>query len=158
VLVNHDVLREPILYLSIFFKRHRQEYYDRLQGIREKGDWEGWLAFFLEGVASVSAEATETAREIVELRETMRTEINQRMGRRAGSALLLLDDLFKNPMVNVKRVADVAGLSQPAANALTNALEEIGVLREITGKKTYRVFAFSRYLELFEEREQRGSD
>lgn len=155
-LAHEGILREPILYLSIFFKRHRQEYYDRLQAIREKGDWEGWLAFFLEAVASVSEEATATARKIVELREATRSEINQGMGRRAASALLLLEELFRNPLVNVNRAKAITGLSQPAANALTNALEETGILREVTGKKTYRVFAFSRYLELFEEREDRG--
>lgn len=156
VLAQERMLREPILYLSIFFKRHRQEYYDRLQAIREKGDWEGWLEFFLEGVASVSAEATDTARRIVSLREETRVEINERLGRRAGSALQLLEDLFKNPIVNVKRVQEVTTLSQPAANALTNAMEELGILQEITGKKTYRVFAFGRYLDLFAERQQRG--
>ncbi len=156
VLVHERVLREPILYLSIFFKRHRQEYYDRLQAIREKGDWEGWLEFFLEGVASVSAEATDTARRIVSLREETRAEINERLGRRTGSALQLLEDLFKNPIVNVKRVQEVTTLSQPAANALTNAMEELGILHEITGRKTYRVFAFGRYLDLFAERQQRG--
>lgn len=156
VLVQERVLREPILYLSIFFKRHRQDYYDRLQAIREKGDWEGWLDFFLEGVAAVSEEATRTAREIVNLREEKRAQINRQLGRRAGSALRLLEDLFRNPIVNVKRVEATTGLSQPAANALTNAMEEIGLLREITGKKTYRVFAFREYLDLFAESEQRS--
>lgn len=156
VLVHERVLTEPILYLSIFFKRHRQDYYERLQAIRERGDWEGWLAFFLEGVASVSRDATETAREIVSLREEIRVDINERMGRRAGSALQLLDYLFQTPIVNVRRVEEATGLSQPAANALTNAMEGIGVLQEITGKKTYRVFAFDRYLELFAERDDRG--
>lgn len=155
ILAHESVLKEPILYLSIFFKRNRQEYYDRLQAIREKGDWEGWLAFFLEGVAVVSEEATTTARRIVNLREEARGEINQELGRRAGSALVLLEHLFRNPIVNVKRVGEVTGLSQPAANALTNSLEGIGILRETTGKKTYRMFAFERYLKLFEERDER---
>jgi len=155
LLAHGKILREPILYLSIFFKRHRQDYYDRLQAIREKGDWEGWLAFFLEGVAEVSDEATHTARRIVTLREEARTEIGQKLGRRASSGLVLLEDLFRNPIVNVKRVKEITELSQPAANALTNALEEIGILRETTGRKTYRMFAFDRYLKLFEERDQR---
>lgn len=154
-LVHENILREPILYLSIFFKRHRREYYDRLQATREKGDWEGWLAFFLEGVAAVSAEATETARRIVALREETRTLISNEMGRRAGSALTLLEALFENPIVNVKRVESVTGLSQPAANGLTNAMEELGILQEMTGKKTYRRFAFAAYLDLFEERDRR---
>lgn len=155
-LVHEDVLREPILYLSIFFKRHRQDYYDRLQAIRERGEWEEWLAFFLEGVAEVSNEATVTARRIVHLREEERARIGQDLGRRAGAGLQLLEHLFRNPVVNVKRVEEVTGLSQPAANALTNAMEEIGVLREMTGKKSYRVFGFDRYLQLFQEREERG--
>jgi Fic family protein len=155
-LVHEDILGEPILYLSIFFKRHRQEYYDRLQAIREKGDWEGWLAFFLEGVAEVSTEARTTARQIVRLREEERVRIAQALGRRASSGLQLLEHLFRNPVVNVKRVEEVTRLSQPAANALTNAMEEAGVLREMTGKKTYRVFGFDRYLQLFQERDVRG--
>ncbi len=155
-LVHEEVLREPILYLSIFFKRHRQDYYDRLQAIREKGEWEEWLAFFLEGVAEVSNEATVTARRIVQLREEERARMGQDLGRRAGVGLQLLEHLFRNPVVNVKRVEEVTGLSQPAANALTNAMEEIGVLREMTGKKSYRVFGFDRYLQLFQEREERG--
>ena len=97
-----------------------------------------------------------TARRIVNLREEARSQINQNLGRRAGSGLGLLEDLFRNPIVNVKRVGEVTGLSQPAANALTNALEEVGLLRETTGRKTYRIFAFDAYLRLFEEREQRS--
>lgn len=155
-LAHEKILREPILYLSIFFKRHRQDYYDRLQAIREKGDWEGWLGFFLEGVAEVSNEATTTARRIVQLREEERTRIGRELGRRAASGLQLLEHLFRNPVVNVKRVKEVTGLSQPAANALTNAMEQAGVLREQTGKRTYRVFGFDRYLHLFKERDERG--
>ncbi|MFP4624201.1 MAG: Fic family protein [Gemmatimonadota bacterium] len=155
-LVHEDILREPILYLSIFFKRHRQDYYDRLQAIRAKGEWEEWLAFFLQGVAEVSKEATTTARQIVHLREEERMRIGQDLGRRAGPGLQLLEHLFRNPVVNVKRVEEVTGLSQPAANALTNAMAEIGVLREMTGRKSYRVFGFDRYLQLFQEREERG--
>jgi len=156
MLVHEKVLSEPILYLSIFFKRYRQDYYDRLQAIREKGDWEGWLAFFLEGVATVSTEATATARQIVTLREETRVEISQKLGRRTGSALDLLEALFRHPIVDVKRVKQVTRLSQPAANALTNAMADVGILREVTGRKTYRVFAFDRYLDLFQEKDERA--
>lgn len=156
LLVHEGILREPILYLSIYFKRHRQDYYDRLQDVRDRGDWEGWLAFFLEGVAVVSKEATETARRIVGLREEMRDLVGAELGRRVGNGLQLLEHLFRTPYVNVKMVGDVTGLSQPAANSLTNAMEEVGVLREVTGKKSYRIFGFERYLQLFEERDERG--
>lgn len=155
LLVHEAVLREPILYLSIFFKRHRQEYYDRLQDIRDRGDWEGWLAFFLEGVASVSREATWTARQIVSLRDEMRELIHEKLGRRAARGLRLLEALFRQPYINVKMVSEITDLSQPAANALTNAMHDVGILEEVTGKKSYRVFGFQRYLELFEEREER---
>ncbi len=155
MLVQEGVLTEPILYLSIFFKRHRNDYYERLQAIREVGDWEGWIEFFLEAVAFVSTEATATAQRIVQVREEARAQINQDMGRRAGSALQLLEHLFRYPIVNVRGVQEATGLSQPAANSLANALEEIGLLREITGKRIYRMFAFERYLALFEEKDER---
>lgn len=156
MLVHEKILPEPILYLSIFFKRYRQDYYDRLQAIREKGDWEGWLGFFLEGVSAVSAEATATAIQIVRLREETRAEISQKLGRRAGSALELLEHLFRNPVVDVSRVKEVTRLSQPAANALTNVMAEVGILKELTGKKTYRLFSFGRYLDLFQEKDERS--
>lgn len=155
LLAHEGILREPLLYLSIFFKQHRQEYYDRLQYVRDRGDWEGWLAFFLEGIASVSREATKTAREIVYLREEKRQQVNSELGRRSGNGQRLLEYLFRQPYVNVKLVERATGLSQPAANALANAMEEIGILREITGKQTYRIFAFEEYMRLFEERTER---
>ena len=156
LLCHHRVLTEPLLYLSIFFKQNRQEYYERLQAIRDKGDWEGWLAFFLEGVATVATEATGTARKIVELREEVREQIAQHMGRRASRAHQLLDGLFRNPVVNVKDVERMTDLSQPAANALTTALAEMGILKELTGQRRNRVFMFETYLSLFEERGRRS--
>ena len=90
------------------------------------------------------------------LRELERSRVGEKLGRRAGAGLQLLEQLFRNPVVNVKRVMEATGLSQPAANALANAMEDIGVLREMTGKKTYRVFAFDRYLQLFEEKDERS--
>lgn len=155
LLAHEGVLKEPLLYLSIFFKRHREEYYDRLQNVRDRGDWEGWLEYFLQGVATVSREATGTAREIVRLRENKREEVTRKLGRRSGNALTLLEHLFREPYVNVKKVEEVTGLSQPAANALANAMEEAGILSEVTGKQKYRVFGFLEYLLLFSERAER---
>lgn len=156
LLAHAEILREPLLYLSIFFKRNRQEYYDRLQNVRDKGDWEGWLQFFLEGIAQVSKEATGTARQIVQLQERKRSQVMQELGRRSSNALQLLDALFRHPYVNVKMVEEVTGLSQPAANALANAMAKAGILQEITGKQKYRIFAFTEYLQLFSERSERG--
>jgi Fic family protein len=155
LLANEGVLREPLLYLSIFFKRRRGEYYDRLQAIRDDGDWEGWLAFFLEGVAEVSIEATGTARRIVALRESARTLIARRLGRRAASGLKLLEALLRVPIVDVAGARRTTGLSQPAANSLVAAMVDAGILAEVTGRKRNRVFRFEEYLSLFAEREQR---
>lgn len=155
LLAHEGILSEPLLYLSIFFKRHRQEYYDRLQSIRDQDDWEGWLEFFLQGVETVSGEATQTARQIVRLREEKRALVAERLGRRSGSALVLLEHLFRQPYVDVKKVAEVTSLSQPAANALANAMEQAGIVSEVTGKQKYRIFGFLEYLALFSERAER---
>lgn len=155
LLCERGVMREPLLYLSIFFKEHRQEYYDRLQAVRDDGDWEGWLAFFLEGVATVAEEATETARRIVRLRESLRDRVAASLGRRSGNGQQLLDALFEDPVVTVRSVEKLVRLTQPAAAALVRAMQEAGVLEETTGKRRYRVFAFREYLALFKERDQR---
>jgi Fic family protein len=156
LLCEYGVLREPLLYLSIHFKQHRQEYYDRLQAVRDHGDWEGWLVFFLEGVASVAAEATATAQKIVRLRETWRERLAGSLGRRSAIGQRLLDRLFENPVVTAKSVQQLVGLSQPAASALVAAMQRAGALAEITGKRRNRVFAFKEYLSLFKERDKRS--
>lgn len=154
LLCEHGILREPLLYLSIFFKEHREDYYDRLQAVRDHGDWEGWLAFFLEGVATVSREATDTARKIVRLREDWWARLGD-LGRRSANALRLLDLLFQDPAVTAKSTEELLGISQPAASALVNTLAEAGVLRETTGRRKNRVFVFESYLRLFRERAKR---
>lgn len=155
MLCESGVLTEPLLYLSIFFKEHRQEYYDRLQAVRDKGDWEGWLAFFLDGVATVAAEATQTARRIVRMREAMRQRVSARFGRRSGVGLKLLDALFKEPVVTVRSVQRIVGYSQPAAAALVAAMERAGILNELTGRRRDRVWELRAYLRLFAERGRR---
>jgi cell filamentation protein, protein adenylyltransferase len=156
LLCEYKVLREPLLYLSIFFKQHRQEYYDRLQAVRDHGDWEGWLSFFLAGVASVAREATDTARQVVRLRERLRGELPSKLGRRSGNGLRLLDALFQHPVVAVKSVEKLLGLSQPASLALVDAMVSVGVLEEVTGLRRNRIFEFGEYLQLFTERKRRS--
>ncbi len=133
-LVEQGILRKPLLYTSLYFKQHRDEYVDRLQLVRDEGDWEQWLAFFLDGVAQV---ATEAAR------------IGKELGRRAGRAFALLDELFKRPVVTGKVVERVLDVSQPTASALVRDLQGLGVLAEITGKQRNRIFAYRDYLDLF---------
>lgn len=152
LLCQRGVLHRPLLYLSHYLKRHRGQYYDRLMAIREQGDWEGWLRFFLSGVAEVAEEATATAKAIVQLRETHRALIQDRRVR--GSSLRLLDLLFRMPWVNVSRVKDGLGVSFPTASKLVERLEDLGILAEITGGRHWRIFRYAPYLALFEEPQQ----
>lgn len=149
------ILERPLLYLSIFFKKHKEAYYDRLQAIRDDGEWESWLDFFVEGVAEVAAEATDTARRILSLREKDRERIAA-LGRRSGNAHRLLDRLFRQPVVTVKLVERVLKMSQPAANALIGSMVQAKILKETTGHRRNRRFVYDGYLRLFEEAGRRG--
>ena len=111
LLCEREVLLKPVLYLSYYFKRHRTTYYERLQAVRDTGDWESWLAFFLQGVAEVSAQATETARRILALREDHRALITEQFGRAAGNGHRLLETLYERPIVSVNNVQDLIGTS-----------------------------------------------
>lgn len=150
LLCEKKILRRPLLYLSHYLKAHRTEYYDRLQAVRDRGDWEGWLKFFFRGVAGVSLEATQTARMIMDLRERHRKLLTSRMGRGAGSALALLETLYFRPIVSVRQVAEITEISFPNANALVEALKKHRLLVETTGRRRNRVFAYQPYLDLFE--------
>ena len=148
LLVHSGVLKEPLLYLSYYFKLHRTEYYDRLMAVRQRGDWEGWLTFFLRGVAATADEATNTAERIFELRERHRTQVINEVG---ANGLLLLSSLFQRPLVNVKYVARVLDVAFPTANRLVARFEELGLLREVTGQKRGRLFRYEPYLRLFDD-------
>jgi len=148
-LVAQKVIQRPILYPSLFFKEHRDEYVDRLQAIREDGAWEDWLAFFIDGIGQVAEEATGRALEIVQLRDDHQRVIAEKLGKRAPNALVLLSNLFQHPVVSAKSAESMVGVSQPTASALVRDLEEIGLLREFTGKQRNRLFAYQAYLDLF---------
>jgi Fic family protein len=149
LLVHRGVLRKPLLYLSYYFKLHRTEYYDRLMAVRLQGDWEGWIRFFLRGVAQTAREATETAERIFELREVHRALVlDKKLGQ---NGLLLLSSLFRRPLINIKVAATVLGSTFPTASRLVLAFEDLGMVREITGGKRSRVFRYEPYLALFED-------
>jgi Fic family protein len=149
LLVHRGILRQPLLYLSYYFKLHRTEYYDRLMAIRLAGDWEGWLGFFLRGVVQTAQEATETAEKLFELRESHRSLIlDDNLGQKG---LLLLSHLFQRPLVNIKLVTSLLGSTFPTASRLVSGFEELGLLREITGRKRSRVFRYEPYLALFDD-------
>jgi Fic family protein len=147
LLVHGGALREPLLYLSGYFRARRLEYYDRLTAVREEGDWEGWVEFFLAGVAATAQEATATATAIVELRDRHRE-----LAARTGSyGLPFLDQLFRQPVVNLRSVRDALGTSSPTAAALIGAFEREGLLDETTGHRRNRVWRYTPFLDLFRD-------
>lgn len=149
LLCERGALRKPVLYLSHYFKRHRQQYYDRLQAVRDDGDWESWLTFFLTGVAEVGLEAAETARQILVLRETHRGLITDRLGRMAGHGHRVLEQLYVKPIVSVDDVRGITKTSFPAANEVVQRLVELAILKEITGRARNRRFRYDPYVNLF---------
>jgi Fic family protein len=151
LLTEKRVLQKPVLYLSYYFKRHRQEYYDHLQNIRDKGDWESWLEFFLTGVTEVSNEAAETARSILQLREKHRLAITEHLGRAAGNSHKVLDRLFELPILSVKNVKEITNTTFAAANQLVNRFVALGILTEATGYRRHRRFLYQPYIQLFND-------
>jgi Fic family protein len=150
LLCQRKILRRPLLYLSLYVTRHKLEYYERLMAIRDYGDWEGWLRFFLRGVAEVANQATDTARRILELREAHRHLVSERI-RGSANGLRLLDLLYEQPIVSARLVARDLAVSNPTANSLVNRFEKAGLLTEMTGRQRNRLFRYESYLSLFED-------
>ena len=146
LLCERGVLARPLLYLSHYLKGRRSEYYDRLMAIRGSGDWEGWMRFFLQGVAEVSRDATRTARAILELREKARIELA-----RSANALRLLDHAFRHPVLTARMAEAHLGTSFVTAARTIDTLAAHGLLREITHGKRNRKFRFEPYVALFEK-------
>lgn len=153
LLCERGILRKPVLYLSHFFRRYRDRYYDSLQAVRDTGDWESWLGFLLQGIAEVASEATSTIRRIVDLREQHRTLIAERFGRVAGNGIRVLEMLFSRPIISVNDIKALTGTSYPAANDLMNRLVRHGLVQEITGQARNRRFRYGDYVRIFTEEE-----
>lgn len=151
LLCERGALSKPVLYLSHYFKRHRQEYYDRLQSVRDDGDFEGWLAFFLRGITEVSLEASETARRILELRERDRQQITERLGRAAANGHRVLERLYMQPILSVSDVRELLGTTYAGANQIVQRLEDLEILHEITGQARNRRFRYDNYVRLFDD-------
>ncbi len=154
LLCEQEILLKPVLYLSHYFKQHRQLYYDHLQAVRDRGSWEEWIIFFLQGVIEVSKQATETARRILTLRETHRSTITERFGRAAGNGHRVLEYLYEHPILSTNEVRDLIGTTYAAANELVGKFVSNGILREITGQARNRKFMYQSYIDLF--RDQNG--
>ncbi len=146
----NGVLRKPLLYLSLYLKTHRADYYRLLQEVRENGNWEAWLDFFLAGVAETANQAFEAATRIVDLFKEDRERITNESDR-AGSTLRIHDLFQQNPFLTSNQLVQKTGLSAPTVNAALADLEKMGVVEEITGRKRGRVFSYQRYLAILSE-------
>ena len=147
-LVDRGILKRPILYISDFFERNRMEYYDNLMRVREKDDIAQWLKFFLVGIIETASGGIETFDGILQLQEK-EDDLVRPLGRRAAKAREVIRALYERPLTDAARVAAITDLSMTAAYNLINAMEEAGILKEITGAKRNRLYLFERYLKLF---------
>ncbi|HPR53372.1 MAG TPA: Fic family protein [Deltaproteobacteria bacterium] len=150
LLCTEGVLSQPLLYLSLYFKTQRQEYYDLLQSVRTNGEWEAWIAFFLAGVTKTATQAVSTAQDLIAMFERDRKRIAD-LGKISGSALRVHHVLQQKPIVSVTSIAKVSGLSIPTINTVLKNLAGIGLIREITGQKRSRIFSYSEYIKILNE-------
>jgi Fic family protein len=150
LLCDAGVLRDPLLYLSLYLKERRPEYYRLLDAIRREGDWEGWLAFMLEGIRLTAAGAVDTAQRLATLFRDDRTKIESQ-GRRAGSALRVHEAIKARPILSMPEICRTTGLSFPAASSAMQLLVDRAVARELTGKRRNRLFVYDRYLGILNE-------
>lgn len=146
LLHERSVLKQPLLYISLYLKVNRMEYYDRLTDIRVNGNWEGWIKFFLTGLAAVSKEAAATALHIVEFREQA-----LRKARAYGKhEVALVDLLFAHPILDIRAAEKLLGCTYATASAAMQNIEKEGYVIETTGQKRHKKFKFDGYLKLFE--------
>lgn len=150
-LVNEGLLDKPLLYLSAYFEKDKGLYYDNLSNVRTKNDLLQWLKYFLVGIEQTSAVAVKTLSGIMTLKESIEKDIHATFGRRSNSALILMDELFKNPVTTVEQAAGICKLSFKAANDLIGLLNRKLYLKELTGQSRNRIFMFEPYLKIFED-------
>jgi Fic family protein len=154
-ILHHDkLLSQPLLYLSLFFKQHRAEYYRLLDLVRTEGEWESWIDFFLEGVEQIASNAVETAKRLLFLSQKDEQKV-QKLGRSASTTLRVYRVLCERPLVSLNHVCEQTGLSFPAAAKGMSLLENADIVREITGQQRNRVFAYHQYLSILNEGTER---
>lgn len=149
LLCQQGILHRPLLYLSYYFKKNREQYYDRLQAVRDNGDWEGWLKFFLQGMVEVSVQATTTAKRITDLQEEHKVLVQAKL--RSMSYLRLLEHLYLRPITSVTEIQAYLEITYNGANRLVNELVKLGLLTEMTKAQRYRLFCYESYLKLLRE-------
>jgi Fic family protein len=151
LLCEQNILKHPLLYISYYFKKNRTKYYERLQAVRDEGAWESWLKFFLRGVYEVAQEATINARKIVMMKESHRQLLLNKMGRRSGNAITLIEKLYFRPIVTIDNVSEIVGISYANANSLVKELCDLQLLIEMTGQRRNRLFSYDPYLVVFSD-------
>lgn len=149
-LCRKDILKKPLLYLSYYFKQNRLEYYDRLMAIRDNGDFESWIRFFLKGIAHVADEAVKSSNKIINLQTENNAKIDKAY-RKSSKIAFVHDKLFNRPIVSIKDIAKMMDVTFPTANDICMKLLELGILREITGKARSRMFAYKNYLDILKQ-------
>ena len=150
-ILHHDkLLSQPLLYLSLYFKQHRSEYYHLLDLVRTEGDWEAWLDYFLEGVEQIATNAVETAKRLLSLFQQDEQKI-QTLGRSASTTMRVFRVLCEHPLATLNRICESTGLSFPAGSKGMQQLEQLNIAREITGQHRNRVFAYHQYLSILNE-------
>lgn len=147
LLMNERAISDPLLYLSLYFKQHRDLYYQLLQRVRNESDWLSWIRFFLDGVRETANEATSTARKITSLFESDRAR-TQGIGRAAGSALRVFGYLQQRPITSVTAAADGTDLTFPTVSSAMNQLARLGIVEEVTGRDRGKLFAYREYLQI----------
>lgn len=150
ILCAEDALAQPLLYLSLFFKQHRQEYYDRLDAVRFSGDWLGWLRFFLEGVEQTARQAADTAGRILRLFDEDRHRVED-LGRKAWSVRRVLDLLRQHPITTIPNAAAQLNLTAPTVRSAVESLETLRIVREISGKQRDRIYLYDHYVRILDE-------
>jgi len=150
LLCSEGVLREPLLYVSLYFKTYRSLYYELLQRVRTEGDWEGWIEFFLTAVRETSEKATATAGHLRGVAERDREAI-KRVGRAAGSALRVHEALLQRPIISIAKITEMTGLWATSAGTAVGHLESLGIVKEITGGKRRRLYKYADYFDVLSE-------
>lgn len=149
LLCSEGALTEPILYLSLYLKTHRNDYYEHLQRVRTDGDWEAWVLFFLQGVLDTAEQATTSAKAVLQLLERDREKIEQ-LGRASGSALRLYEYLQRQPITSVARAAKKLRVTEPTVRASLVHLERLKIVRELTGRQRGKLFVYHKYLDILD--------
>ena len=150
LLCHEGMLHEPLLYLSLYLKQRREEYFSLLDGVRQKGDWEAWLVFFLEGVMQTANGAVSTAQRLMSLFQEDQARIQQ-TGRAAGSALRVHRAMTARPIMSIAGIRNQTGLSFPAASSAMERLSDLTVVREVTGQQRNRLYAYDHYLAILSD-------